>query len=209
MRFGPFVLDQRTWTLTRDGTVLNLSPRLVEILAFLASRPGEIVTKDELLDRFWPDVNVTDNTLTRAIADIRKAMGDDAGAPAFLQTASRRGYRFIGALAPEQAATDAVPEPQPPHGGSAEDVFALWVKGRLALESLDVGRLESAMRAFERAVAELPRYAPAHAGLANAYLREPSLGSRTASSRTAVRTGRSRWGLARATAWARAAGLRS
>ncbi len=169
MRFGPFLLDQRTWTLARDGTVLDLSPRLVEILAFLATRHGEIVTKDELLDRFWPDVNVTDNTLTRAIADIRKAMGDDAAAPTFLQTASRRGYRFIGALSAGEVAAQVAETPLALHD-TEDDVFALWVKGRLALESLDVARLESAIGAFERAAVELPRYAPAHAGLANAYL---------------------------------------
>lgn len=170
MRFGPFVLDQRTWTLARDGMLIDLSPRLVEILAFLASRAGDIVTKNELLDRFWPDVNVTENTLTRAIADIRKAMGESASTPAFLQTASRRGYRFIGVIAAERAAPDAAPDARGPHDEPVEDVFALWVKGRLALESLDVSRVEGAARAFQRAIVELPRYAPAHAGLANAYL---------------------------------------
>src|SRR6476659_6109686 len=116
MLFGPFALDERTWSLARDGSVVGLSPRLVEILAFFAARPGVIVTKDELLERFWPDVHVSENTLTRAIADIRKAIGDDASQPTFLQTAARRGYRFIGG----------------PSAGS-EDVFAAWVKGRLAL----------------------------------------------------------------------------
>jgi DNA-binding winged helix-turn-helix (wHTH) protein len=73
MHFGPFALDERTWSLARDGSPVDLSPRLVEILAFFAARPGVIVTKDELLDRFWPEVHVAENTLTRAIADIRKA----------------------------------------------------------------------------------------------------------------------------------------
>ena len=95
IRFGSFQIDPRTWLLTRDGSAVDLSPRLVEILGYIVGRGGEIVTKDELLERFWPDVNVTENTLTRAIADIRKAIGDDAAAPRFLQTASRRGYRFV------------------------------------------------------------------------------------------------------------------
>lgn len=152
IRFGSFQIEPRTWLLTRDTSPVDLSPRLVEILGHIVSRGGQIVTKEELLEKFWADVNVTENTLTRAIADIRKAIGDDAAAPRFLETASRRGYRFIGGA------------PQ------ISDPFQDWVKGRLALDTLDASMLDEAARAFERTVAELPRYAPAHAGLANAYL---------------------------------------
>src|SRR5689334_13369931 len=152
IRFGSFQIEPRTWLLTRDGVAVDLSPRLVEILGHIVSRGGQIVTKEELLDKFWTDVNVTENTLTRAIADIRKAIGDDANAPKYLETSSRRGYRFVG------------------EAPAISDPFQDWVKGRLALDSLDATKLDEATRAFERAVAELPRYAPAHAGLANAYL---------------------------------------
>jgi tetratricopeptide (TPR) repeat protein len=129
---------------------------LVEILAFIVQRSGDIVTKDELLDKFWADTHVTENTLTRAIADIRKAIGDDAAQPRYIETASRRGYRFAGTTSAASAAS--------------ADPFQEWVKGRLALDSLDSARLDEAVASFERSVAELPRYAPAHAGLANAYL---------------------------------------
>ena len=90
IRFGSFQIEPRTWLLTRDSQPIDLSPRLVEILGHIVSRGGQIVTKDELLEKFWTDVNVTENTLTRAIADIRKAIGDDANAPKYLETASRR-----------------------------------------------------------------------------------------------------------------------
>ena len=155
IRFGSFQVDPRTWLLTSDGRAVDLSPRLVEILAFIVSRAGEIVTKEELLEKFWPEVNVTENTLTRAIADIRKAIGEDAASPRFLQTVSRRGYKFGGEAASITPATDP---------------FQDWVKGRLALDSLDGRKLNEAVLAFERATAELPKYAPAHAGLANAYM---------------------------------------
>ena len=75
IRFGRFTIDTRTWRLARDGQPCDLSPRLVEILAYVIERDGAIVTRDELLDRFWPDVHVTENTLTRAIADIRRYPG--------------------------------------------------------------------------------------------------------------------------------------
>ena len=160
IKFGPFEVDSRTWTLSRNGESIDLSPRLVEILAFVVVKNGEIVTKAELLERFWPDVNVSDNTLTRAIADIRKALGDTATRPAYVQTAARRGYRFVGALGASGASS----------ASGVGDPFQDWVDGRLALDSLDADRLKGAVQAFERAVLELPSYAPAHAGLANAYL---------------------------------------
>jgi DNA-binding winged helix-turn-helix (wHTH) protein len=152
IRFGPFQIDPRTWLLTRDSQTVDLSPRLVEILAFIVSKAGQIVTKDELLEKFWPGVNVTENTLTRAVADIRKAIGDGAAEPQYLETASRRGYRFVG------------------EAPSVSDPFQDWVKGRLALDSLDASKLNDAVNAFERTTVELPTYAPAHAGLANGYL---------------------------------------
>jgi len=163
IHFGPFQIDPRTWTLTREGLPVDLSPRLVEILGYLAARSGDIVTKDELLERFWPGLNITDNSLTRAVADIRKALGDQADAPTYVQTLARRGYRFVAAAAGATGAAGAA-------GAADEDPFQAWVKGRLALDSLDLKRLTVAIAAFERAVVELPAYAPAHAGLANAYL---------------------------------------
>jgi DNA-binding winged helix-turn-helix (wHTH) protein len=156
LRFPPFTLDPKRHVLTRDGDDVPLSPHLVDILIHLASRPGEIVTKDALLERFWPDVHITDNTLTRAIADIRKALADDPGSPRFIQTIARRGYRFVGALE-----TPVVTDPLDP--------FREWARGRLSLEALDATRLPEAVASFESAVAAAPDYAPAHAGLANAY----------------------------------------
>ena len=158
IRFRPFQIDPRTWTLSRDGHTVDLSPRLVEILGHLAGHGGAIVTKDELLERFWPGINISDNTLTRAVADIRKALGDSASEPKYVQTLARRGYRFVADSGASSAAE------------AEEDPFQAWEQGRLALESLDLSRLDQAIAAFERAVADLPSYAPAYAGLANAYL---------------------------------------
>jgi DNA-binding winged helix-turn-helix (wHTH) protein len=162
LRFPPFALDARRHILTRNGEPLPLSPHLVDILIHLATRPGEIVTKDALLDAFWPDVHVSENTLTRAIADIRKALGDDAAEPQFIQTVARRGYRFIVSLDRDGDAA-RLAEPV-----KAEDPFREWVRGRLSLEALDSTRLSDAVTAFEHAVAATPEYAPAHAGLASA-----------------------------------------
>jgi DNA-binding winged helix-turn-helix (wHTH) protein/Flp pilus assembly protein TadD len=173
IRLGPFEIDPRTRMLRRDAQPVDLSPRLVEILAFLAQQNGEIVTKEQLLEKFWPDVNVTENTLTRAIADIRIALGDSASEPKYIQTLARRGYKWIasstGSQDPKTSGPQDLKTPRP-QDLKTSDPFEEWVKGRLALESLEITQLPAAIAAFEAAVAELPSYAPAYAGLANAYL---------------------------------------
>jgi DNA-binding winged helix-turn-helix (wHTH) protein len=154
LRFDDFSIDAQRHLLMRSGQEVALSPHLVDILSYLASRPGEIVTKDALLDQFWADVHVTENTVTRAIADIRKALGDNASTPRYIQTAARRGYRFVGAPAT--------------HPVAEEDPFREIVRGRAALESLDARKLADAATAFAQAVLAMPDYAPAHTGLASA-----------------------------------------
>ena len=114
IRFGPFQVDPRTWSLSRGGDAVDLSPRLVEILAAIVEKKGEIVTKDELLDRFWPGINISENTLTRAIADIRKALGEQASEPQYIQTLARRGFRFISDSSVKRSALE-------------DDPFQAWV----------------------------------------------------------------------------------
>jgi DNA-binding winged helix-turn-helix (wHTH) protein len=169
--FGPFRLDLRTFLLSRDGAEVPLSPRLAQVLACLADARGELVTREVLMDRFWPDVNVTDNTLTRAVTDIRKALDDDPAHPVYVQTMARRGYRFV---APVRVEGDLPSGPATPDGtaslSAGLEPFVAWERGRAALESLSAEALPGAVDAFTHAVAGAPQYAPAHAGLANAHL---------------------------------------
>ncbi|MGE0123673.1 MAG: winged helix-turn-helix domain-containing protein [Vicinamibacterales bacterium] len=171
LAFGPFRLDRRTYTVTRAGTALPLSPKLVQVLACLVEARGELVTRELLLDRFWPALHVTDNTLTRAIADIRKALGDDAAAATYIQTMARRGYRFVAPVAEEAAPMDGPPGVVAPSKAVAGlEPFVAWERGRAALESLSIAALPGAIDAFSRAVAGAPHYAPGYAGLANAHV---------------------------------------
>ena len=62
--FGPFAVDPGAYRLTRDGAVLPLSPKIVDLLLYLVARPSTLVSKDELFRALWPDVAVTDNALT-------------------------------------------------------------------------------------------------------------------------------------------------
>jgi DNA-binding winged helix-turn-helix (wHTH) protein/Tfp pilus assembly protein PilF len=149
-------VDLHRHALTRDGETVNLSPRLVQLLGHLASHPGRVVPKEALLERFWADVHVAENTLDRAITRIRKALGDDPARPTYIQTVPRRGYQFVAAVDESGA------PPQP-------DALDLWTKGRLSLEALNVEQLADATEAFERVLAANAHSAPAHAALANAY----------------------------------------
>lgn len=95
--FTPFVLDRRGARLLRDGASIPLRPKTFGVLVYLAERPGELVTKDELLDALWPGIAVTPDTLNKSIGELRVALGDDTRAPRFVETVHRRGFRFIAA----------------------------------------------------------------------------------------------------------------
>src|SRR5688500_11949961 len=114
-KFGAFVVDGGAYRLTRDGQNVPLSPKIIDLLLFLAARPSVLVSKDELFTALWPDVAVTDNALTQAVSELRQALGDDSSKPTYIQTVARRGYRFIApveASAPAVAAPAAVEPPR-------------------------------------------------------------------------------------------------
>jgi DNA-binding winged helix-turn-helix (wHTH) protein/tetratricopeptide (TPR) repeat protein len=113
LRFHPFELDERQARLTRAGAPVALAPRAFEVLCTLARAPGQLVRKDELLDAVWGHRHVSESVLKTIVSELRAALGDDARQPRFIETASRRGYRFIAALqapaAPSAAVSSAVP----------------------------------------------------------------------------------------------------
>ena len=103
-RFGPFTLDTAAYRLLNGSTEVALTPKAFDLLRHLLERPGTLVSKEELFERVWPDVAVTDNALTQVVSDLRQALGDAAGAPGYVQTVARRGYRFIGSVNDVRAA---------------------------------------------------------------------------------------------------------
>jgi len=76
-RFGRFVVDRRSASLRCDGAVLALRPKTFDVLVYLVQHPGRLVPKAELIDKVWPNVNVTENSLVQCIKEIRQALGDD------------------------------------------------------------------------------------------------------------------------------------
>src|SRR6266436_437609 len=98
LKFGPFELSSRERVLRRDGVVLRLGDRALDILIYLAERPGEVVAKRELMDHVWSDVTVEEGSLRVHVAAIRKALGDGQSGNRYIANIKGRGYSFVGTV---------------------------------------------------------------------------------------------------------------
>src|SRR5262245_13378817 len=96
-QFGPFQFDRAHQLLMREGQEVPLPPRVIGVLDVLTARPGQIVSKQELIETVWKDAFVSDTSLAEAISFLRQALGDDPQQPSYIQTVHRRGYRFLPA----------------------------------------------------------------------------------------------------------------
>ena len=116
VRFGVFELDLATGELWKRGAKVALQEQPFQVLARLVARPGELVTREELRRALWPDAVFVDfdHGLNKAVVKIRRALGDLAESPRYVETLERRGCRFIAAVeraAAELAAARAIPFP--------------------------------------------------------------------------------------------------
>src|ERR1700710_380668 len=101
IRFGNFEVDLRTGELHKGGVKQKFGGQPFQVLTILLEQPGEVVTREELQKRLWPDTFVdVGHNLNTAINKIREVLGDSAESPRFVETLPRRGYRFIGELEP-------------------------------------------------------------------------------------------------------------
>lgn len=99
-RLGDWSVLPRENRIERNGETRPLEPKLMEVLAFLASRPGEVQLREEILDAVWPQTFVTEEVLNNAIWELRRALGDDARRPRYIRTVPRRGYGVVASVAP-------------------------------------------------------------------------------------------------------------
>jgi len=97
--FDAFSLDSANQCLWRGPQAIKLRPKAFAVLEYLLERPGQLVTKRTLLDAVWPETFVGDAVLKVVIQQIREALADDSQSPRFIETAHRRGYRFVGQIA--------------------------------------------------------------------------------------------------------------
>jgi DNA-binding winged helix-turn-helix (wHTH) protein len=110
VRFGTFEVDLQSGELRKSGLKLKLTGQPFQVLAVFLERPGEVVTREELHKRLWPDTFVdVDHNLNTAINKIREVLGDSAENPRFVETLPRRGYRFIAPLGGAPVAVVSLP----------------------------------------------------------------------------------------------------
>src|SRR3989442_1546368 len=95
---APLRLDRENERVWHGEQRLQLTQKAFAVLCYLVDHPGRVVTKEELLRVIWPDTVVSEWALTTCIREIRKALGEAAGAPQYIATVHRRGYRFIGPM---------------------------------------------------------------------------------------------------------------
>lgn len=112
LHFPPFRLDpsnERLWDETQE---IPLRPKTFAVLRYLVEHAEQLVTKDELMSAVWSDTVVGDDALTSCVQELRRALGDDARQPRYIETVYRRGFRFIAPLnilQPVQGSTFKVP----------------------------------------------------------------------------------------------------
>jgi len=143
-RFGAFQLDLRARELRRNGIKVRVPDQSIQVLAMLLEHPGEVVTREEVHQRLWPNGTIVefDHSINAAIKRLRQALEDSAEAPQYIETLPRLGYRFIGAveqtLVTEEAAVPCT-EPEPSPGELEGEIFSHYrILGKLGSGGMGV-----------------------------------------------------------------------
>jgi Tol biopolymer transport system component/DNA-binding winged helix-turn-helix (wHTH) protein len=114
-RLGEYVLDVQRHTLHRGGQEIHLGERAFGVLRLLVENAGRVVTRNELIDAVWRDVVVSDDSLARAVSDLRTALQDDASHARYIRTVHRQGYVFIAPVTPvDDAESEIASIPETP-----------------------------------------------------------------------------------------------
>jgi non-specific serine/threonine protein kinase len=147
-RFGPFELDVRSGELRKHGVRLQLREQPVRILLLLLAHPGELVLRNEIRDKLWPNETVVefDPAINNAIRRLRDAFGESAEKPRYIETVARRGYRFLGEVEAVETPTSE-PSASPPLEIDADDLEGKTVSHYLVLDKLGRGGMGIVFRA--------------------------------------------------------------
>ena len=167
LRFGVFELDSVTRELRKRGLKLRVNDQSLRLLMVLVERAGDVVSREQLRTAIWPaDTFVGfDRAINKAVSDVRRVLGDAADNPRFVETLSKRGYRFIGDVGRENG----------PSGGHLRtqklvntEAHVAYLKGRYLWSLRTVAGLHGSIDQFQRALAIDDGFALGHAGLADA-----------------------------------------
>lgn len=112
MKFGPFLFNVAERTLHNGGESVSLKPKEFDLLQVLVAKPGRLISKDEILSEVWPETKVEESNLSVHISSLRRALGDSASDPLYIETIPRSGYRFkapVIELIPGEGEVDVAP----------------------------------------------------------------------------------------------------
>jgi DNA-binding winged helix-turn-helix (wHTH) protein len=169
IRFGPFEFDLHTQELCNQGIRIKLAGHPARVLAILLSRPGDLVTRDELQKQLWSEDTFSDynHGLNAAVNKLREALNDAAVDPKYIETLPRRGYRFIGTLKPVeslpvQPETDpgrpvAIPAPPGNYSARPRRFASLAVAASLVVFLGGIGLLTLTLKDYRTATGASPQ----------------------------------------------------
>jgi DNA-binding winged helix-turn-helix (wHTH) protein len=147
--FDEFTLEVQERRLLRGAEVVRLSPKAYDMLVALVEQRGRLVTKDELLRHVWPESFVEEGGLTVHVSALRKALGEDAHRPIYIETVARSGYRFIAAVTCDLAHQKPL---TPSAIKRSVELYELVGRGRSHLLSGSYFELPAAEDAFRSAI---------------------------------------------------------
>jgi DNA-binding winged helix-turn-helix (wHTH) protein/Tfp pilus assembly protein PilF len=159
-RFGPFELDATARLLMRGPEPIAVGERSIDVLIVLASRTGQVVAKEALIEAVWQGAAITDNTLERALWSLRKVLGIQPDGAPYIETLVRIGYRFVAPVQRVRLHASALNALLAPYGA--------LVEGRAALDTLGRDAVVRAREALDEALRSEPESAAAHVEMANA-----------------------------------------
>ncbi|MCW8193628.1 hypothetical protein F6455_02360 [Proteobacteria bacterium 005FR1] len=136
---GSWKISPGTCTLEKGGDSVKITPRNMDVLNFLVENAGDVVSSDQLLDRFWAVSTSSDHAVHKAIAELRAALGDKAQSPRYIKTISKRGYTLIAPVASvsSDAPIPSSSDPTPDHESSPAPAGPLLATNELARRMLN------------------------------------------------------------------------
>jgi DNA-binding winged helix-turn-helix (wHTH) protein/Tfp pilus assembly protein PilF len=177
LNIGAWIFEPASRRLVAGRTERRLSPKAAQLLQALAETPRQVWSRDALLERVWPRVHVGEEVLTHAIAELRKALGDDFRSPSYVETVHKSGYRLLAPVARVVAEGSAMPSDDglPARAGGAVaslgtnfdfGAYCDYLEGQQLFERGGRGNTARAAEHFARALEAAPEFGLAHVGRA-------------------------------------------